>query len=211
MITQPNVPITDRNMKSIREPEQVATTRATLVNNRAWDAMTSQLDTDDRWQRLDEARLDLLNERTQEKNLLTVQALLDELATDWGMAWSDIAAVAGVSVSAIRKWRKGGTSTPENRQRLARIDAFLSCLTEHAVGDPAQWMEMELPLPPGYSIRPIDLFMQGQELALLEIASQKPAAEVLDVVAPGWRENRSDFEVVLDVDGHRTIRRRTQG
>lgn len=208
MITDPYVPLTDRNKKSIREPEQVRTTQMSLIDA-AYAATTQQMAADESRLQLDDARLDLLNERTQEKNNLSVPALLEELANDWGMAWSDIATIAGVSVSAIRKWRKGGTATPENRQRLARIDAFLSTLADYAVGDPAQWMEMELPLPPGYSIRPLDLFMRGQELALLKIAEQKPAAAVLDAINPSWRDRRSDFEVVTDTDGHRTIRRRS--
>src|SRR6266540_5224401 len=44
-----------------------------------------------------------LIDRTLEKTKKSVARLLDELAGDRGMGWSDIAEVLGVSVSAIRK------------------------------------------------------------------------------------------------------------
>jgi transcriptional regulator with XRE-family HTH domain len=152
-----------------------------------------------------------LSERTFDKSKKDVASLLAELAYDRGMSWSSIAELAQVSVSAVRKWRTGGAATPEKRGALARIAATLDLLEEKgAVGDPAVWMEMDLPFDePGYYIRPLDLYMQGHEVALLDIAERrKSVAQVLDEISPGWRQHRSDFEVYTDVDGQRSIHMR---
>jgi transcriptional regulator with XRE-family HTH domain len=157
-----------------------------------------------------EARELDLSDRTLEKTKKSVAGLLEELAGDRGMGWSDIAEVVGVSISAIRKWRKGGDASPDSRSKLARIAALLDVLEEKAlVQDPAAWMEMDLPLEAGYFIRPADLYLEGHVTALIDLAEQRQTvAQVLDQVRPNWRESRSDFEVFLDVDGERSIRRR---
>lgn len=151
-----------------------------------------------------------LSDRTLGKTKKSVAGLLDELASDRGMGWSDIAEVLGVSISAIRKWRKGGDANPERRLKLARVAAVLDVLEEKGlVQDPAAWMEMDLPLDAGYFIRPLDLYLDGHVTALIELAEQRNTViEVLDQVRPNWRESRSDFEVFLDTDGQRSIRRR---
>lgn len=138
-----------------------------------------------------------------------VPELLAELTASRGMSWSDVAAAAGVSVSAIRKWRNGSAASAENRNSLGRIAALLDVLEESAVAEPAQWMEMKLPLPSGYTIRPIDLYVTGHAEALIDIAEQRQDAEsVLDQAMPGWRDHRSDYEVVVDAEGERIIRPR---
>lgn len=138
-----------------------------------------------------------------------VAELLDELTAARGMSWSDVASAAGVSVSAVRKWRKGGTASPESRASLGRLTALLDVLEENAVADPAQWMEMRLPLPAGYYVRPLDLYTAGHAEALIEIAEHRQDAEqVLDQNMPGWRNHRSDFEVITNAAGERIIRAR---
>jgi len=151
-----------------------------------------------------------LIDRTLEKTKKSIAGLLEELAADRGMGWSDIAEVLGVSISAIRKWRKGGEASPESRSKLAQISALLDVLEEKGlVQDPAAWMEMDLPLGAGYFIRPLDLYLEGHVTALIELAEQRQTvAQVLDQVRPNWRDSRSDFEVFLDVDDERSIRRR---
>lgn len=153
-----------------------------------------------------------LDTRTRYKSKKSVPTLLDELATERGMGWSDIAEVVGVSVSAVRKWRKGGDSSPASRQKLARIAAYLDLLEEKVlVQDPAAWMEMDLPLDSGYFIRPIDLYLEGHEFAIIDIVElRRDVAVVLDEVRPGWREGRSDFEVFTDTDGLRSMRKRSE-
>lgn len=153
-----------------------------------------------------------LADRTLEKSKKAVATLLEELASDRGMGWSDIAEVVGVSISAVRKWRKGGVASPESRSKLARIAALLDVLEEKGViEDPAAWMEMNFTLEPGYFIRPLDLYLEGHITELIELAEQRQTtAQVLDQVRPNWRQSRSDFEVYLDVDGERAIRRREE-
>jgi transcriptional regulator with XRE-family HTH domain len=128
------------------------------------------------------------------------------------MGWSDIAELAGVSISAIRKWRKGGDASPDSRTRLARIAALLDVLEEKGlVQDPATWMDMDLPLGPGYFIRPLDLYLDGHVTALIDLAEQRRTmTQVLDEVRPDWRSSRSDFKVFTDTDGDRSIRLRSE-
>ncbi|WP_142393084.1 hypothetical protein [Mycobacterium kansasii] len=149
-----------------------------------------------------------LDQRTRNKSKHDVPALLNELAYQRGMAWTHIAEIAEVSVSAVRKWRKGYDASPESRSRLAKFTALLDTLEEEAhIDDPATWMEMELPLAAGYYIRPLDLYLNGQDMALFDIAEKRgPVEHILDSVRPGWRANRSSFEVFSDTDGMRSIR-----
>jgi len=153
-----------------------------------------------------------LADRSLEKSKKSVANLLEELASDRGMGWSDIAEVVSVSVSAIRKWRQGGVASPESRTKLARIAALLDVLEEKGViEDPASWMEMDFTLEAGYFIRPLDLYLEGHVNELIELAEQRQTtAQVLDQVRPNWRQSRSDFEVILDDDGERSIRRRDE-
>ncbi len=153
-----------------------------------------------------------LVDRTLEKSKKSVANLLEELAGSRGMGWSDIAEVVGVSVSAVRKWRKGGVASPESRSKLARIAALLDVLEEKGViEDPAAWMEMDFTLDAGYFIRPLDLYLEGHVTELIELAEQRQTtAQVLGHVRPNWRQSRSDFEVFLDVDGERSIRPRDE-
>ncbi|ORA21169.1 hypothetical protein BST12_13250 [Mycobacterium angelicum] len=149
-----------------------------------------------------------LDQRMRNKSRHDVPALLDELAYQRGMAWTHIAEIAEVTVSAVRKWRKGNDASPEKRSRLAKFAALLDTLAEEAhIADPATWMEMELPLAAGYYIRPLDLYLNGQDMALLDIAEQRGTVEhILDEIRPGWRTTRSRFEVFNDTDGMRSIR-----
>jgi transcriptional regulator with XRE-family HTH domain len=145
---------------------------------------------------------------TRNKSRHDVPTLLDELAYQRGMAWTHIAEISDVSVSAVRKWRKGNDASPESRSRLARFAALLEILEEDAgIDDPATWMEMDLPLAAGYYIRPLDLYLSGQVMALFDIAEQRrPVEYILDDIRPDWRSTRSEFEVFEDTDGMRSIR-----
>lgn len=155
----------------------------------------------------DEARQLDLGAGTHTKARSDEQTLLTELAEIRGMSWSHIAELAGVGVSAIRKWRKGGRATAEKRRELARIAAMLDLLDKQLrVDDPARWLEVELPVGPGYHIRPLDLYLRGHHAAMLDIAQdRKPVQEVLDETMPEWRQQESRFQVYTDVDGQRSI------
>lgn len=163
-------------------------------------------------ERQGEAREQYLADCTREKAARSVAELLEELTGNRGMGWSDIADVLGVSVSAIRKWRRGGDASPGSRVKLAQFAALLDVLEEKApISDPAGWMELTLPIAAGYFIRPLDLYLDGHIDALMDLAeSRLEAYQVLDQVRPNWRDDRSAFEVFQDVDGARSIRPREQ-
>ena len=139
---------------------------------------------------------------------MDVCALLEEVAHSRGMSW--------LTSSCPRRQRLRDPQVAQRRNcngrepsAAAQIAAFLDILEDKGVADPAQWMEMNLPLPTGYHIRPLDLYIQGHADALLELVEQRQAAEqILDVTIPGWRDGRSDFEIFIDVDGQRSLRRR---
>ncbi|MDT0571875.1 helix-turn-helix transcriptional regulator [Streptomyces sp. DSM 3412] len=157
-----------------------------------------------------QATRDDLRTRAAVKAKRGVPTLLQELAVERGMAWSDIARLVGVSVSAVRKWRTGGDATPEKRRLLAQLAAFLDLLEESSIEDPAQWLEMDLALPAEYSVRAVELYASGHMIALLEIAGQRrDPAHVLDEIDPQWRDTRrSDIEVFTAADGQLAFRER---
>ena len=131
----------------------------------------------------------------------SVGEMLNELA-DAGFAWRDIAALAGVSVPAVRRWRQGEAPTGPNRLAIARIVAFVETLRDdHLVSDVASWMEV--PLVPDAPVTAIDLAAAGRLQEVVEIAAgHSTGEEVLDRLQPGWRERyRSDFEVFEAPDG----------
>jgi transcriptional regulator with XRE-family HTH domain len=153
------------------------------------------------------------SEYTAQKVRWDVPRLLEELGPTRGLGWADIAASVGVTVAAVRKWRHGGDATPENRRRLAELAALLDVLETSMISDPAQWLEVPLPLPPGYTIRPIDLYREGHVNALLDYAANRIATPeaLMDEVETDWRESRrSDFEVYNASDGQKAIRLRSR-
>lgn len=135
----------------------------------------------------------------------SVSTLLDQVAGR-GFAWRDIAALVGVSVPAIRKWRLGGDVTGANRRAVAALVAFAELLQDdHLVQDVASWMEV----PVGRSrITPIDLYAAGHAKLLLQYAAEHIDAEgLLDRTMPSWRDSpENGFEVTIGSDGEPIIR-----
>lgn len=132
--------------------------------------------------------------------------LLNELA-ECGFAWRDIAALAGVSVPAVRRWRQGETPTGEHLLDVARIVALVETLRDdHLVSDVASWMEM--PLAQGAPLTAIDLAAAGRLPDIVDVAASHSTGEaVLDLWQPGWRDKfRSEYEVFEAADGQPGIR-----
>jgi transcriptional regulator with XRE-family HTH domain len=151
-----------------------------------------------------------LDERTAVKARLDALTLLEELSTDRGFSWSDIARLSRVSVSGVRKWRAGETPSPERRRDLARLAAFVDLLDEIApVADPASWMLMRL--SDSHTATAADLYLDGRSNDLLEHAqSYFGVGELLDRWNPEGRDaTRSDWESVTAADGEQSITRRT--
>ncbi|NLG66009.1 MAG: hypothetical protein GX537_10435 [Actinobacteria bacterium] len=155
------------------------------------------------YQRMVERQLDVKARRLAKAGMLR---LLGGLA-DCGFAWRDIAALAGVSVSAVRRWRQGETPTGDNLLRVARVVALVETLREdHLVSDVASWMEM--PLAQESPLTALDLAVAGRLPDVVDVAAGHSTGEsVLDLWRPGWRaEFRSEFEVFEAPDGEPGIR-----
>jgi len=150
-----------------------------------------------------------LDERTTAKARHNALILLDELATERGFSWSDVARLCGVSVSAVRKWRAGETPSPERRRDLARLAAFVDLLEEIGpVADPATWILMRL--VDSHTATAADLYLDGRSNDLLEHAQGHLGVnDLLDRWNANWREDtRSAWQIVVASDGERSITRR---
>lgn len=151
-----------------------------------------------------------LESETDRRARFSVLDLLSELSETHGVAWADIASMLGVSVPALRKWRKtGGGTSPENHRNLAALTAFFSLLDEFTYS-PARWMSM--PLVDGFNVRPADVYSPERATALLDLAAGNAgvsAPSVLDGMDPDWRERwRSRYEVFEAADGELSMRPR---
>jgi len=141
------------------------------------------------------------------------RSLLTELG-EAGMAWRDVARLAGVSVPAVQKWRRGEGITGANRLKLAGIVALLNFLRENMIDEPVSWLE--IPVRTGVGVCALDLLVAGRydlvlELSSDEYSSLETATEVLDEFDPDWRTTRvnDQFEVYIASDGVPSIRPRT--
>lgn len=150
-----------------------------------------------------------LDERMAVKARSGAPELLDELSTERGFSWSDIARLCGVSVSAVRKWRAAESPSPERRRDLARLAAFIDLLDEIApVADPAAWLLMRL--IDRHIVTAADIYLAGNSNDLLEHAQGHIGVnELLDRWSPNWRtETQSDWQFVTASDGERSITQR---
>jgi len=131
----------------------------------------------------------------------SVTEMLAKLA-ETGFAWRDIAAMAGVSVPAVRRWRQGETPTGQNRLAIGRLVALSEILRDdHMVADVASWMEM--PLAADAPVTAIDLAIAGRLQDVVDLAAGHATGEaVLDRWQPDWRQRfRSEYEVFRAPDG----------
>lgn len=150
-----------------------------------------------------------LDARTSQLVKQDPAALLDELS-DMGFAWRDIARMLGVSVPALRGWRKGDRPSGENRRQIAQLLSFAQIIRDdHLVFEPASWMEV--PLVRDAPVTAIDLYETGDLEIIHDLAAEKITPEAsLDATRPDWRERyRSDWEVATAEDGERFIRPKT--
>ena len=147
--------------------------------------------------------------QSRQLELDAYELLLQELSTDRGLGWSEIARLCGVSVSAVRKWRAGESISPEHRWSLARLASFLDLLQEVGpVDEPAGWLNMRL--SDQTTVTAADLYIAGHPQDLLEHAQGLLEVEqLLDRCAPDWRTaSRSEWKIVELPDGERVLTRR---
>lgn len=134
------------------------------------------------------------------------RTLLDRLSSA-GFSWRDIARMNGVSVPAVRRWRRGESPTPDHLFGIARIVALKEIVEQNnPVADVASWLE--LPLCPPFPITGIDLAASGHFQELFDLAGYHDTPDtVLDRIHPEWRDfQNSDFEVFEADDGEMGIR-----
>jgi len=153
------------------------------------------------------AQLHTLDLLARDRAREDVATLLEELSTEWGLGWSDIARLVGVSVQAVRKWRRGEPATAENRMSVARLTAVFRLLAEVPVRDPAGWLE--IPVIEGYALRHLDLYSLNHADLLFDLAHLRITPEAaMEELAPDWRERyRLDYEVYEAEDGQLSVRR----
>lgn len=130
-----------------------------------------------------------------------------EALSDYGFSWRHIAQMVGVSVPAIRKWRKGQRVSPDSHRELAAVKAIVQMVQEnYLVPEVASWFEM--PILKGVSVTPVDLFSADQPDLVFEHArGQVDPEEILTKLDPNWRETyASAFEVFEASDGNYSIK-----
>jgi hypothetical protein len=134
--------------------------------------------------------------------------LLEEAASTWGLSWSTIGRLLGVSASAMRKWRRGGGAiSSENREQIAMLSAFLTTVQscKEPIADIGSWVEMRL--RDDTTLTPADIYASGTEgrLLLIDLAAEvMTIVEVLDAFDEHWRTRYardSAFRVVDDGPG----------
>src|SRR5581483_9499043 len=92
----------------------------------------------------DDTLRSLLRHKTDDRSRLWLTDLLQNLTADYGLGWSDLARMVGVSVPAVRKWRHGGDIAPARFNNLALLAAFLGLLTDEGVADPVTWLNLPI-------------------------------------------------------------------
>lgn len=136
-----------------------------------------------------------------------VSDTLNDLAITYGAAWVDVAAVLGVSVTALRKWRLG-EARPRRayRERLAAYVGCLAALRECGVEEPAGRLQVRL--LDSYSITLAQLFEPDRvHLFLSYSLGDLSAVELLDAVSPDWRQlYRAQTHVYRAADGELSMR-----
>ncbi len=136
-----------------------------------------------------------------------VQSLLEDIS-ELGFSWNDVARLSGVSVPAVRKWRRGGQASGDNRMKLAALLAACDILGRHfMVEEIASWFETPMPESP---VTPMDLYCADRVDLVFELASANmESREILDEFDPDWRKRYdSPFEVVDGEDGIASIQRK---
>lgn len=196
----------------LREPpaEEVAQTPTQLVG-KAYELKyrTGLLHADASDVHKNVRRYELDERTTQTAAQRSSGQLLRELSREWGLSWALVARLCKVSPTAVRKWRRGESVSPDNRRALAHLVSFLemAAVSSPPIQDPASWLEM--PLSGESTLTPADLYLAGEESLLLELVSEEiqPHA-ALDHFDPQWRENyRVDtvFDVITAPDGQKSI------
>jgi hypothetical protein len=135
--------------------------------------------------------------------------LLETLAEIYNFSWALLARVAGVTPTAVRKWRRGEAVTASRHQAIAELVAFCQLLpqVDPRVEDIPFWLET--PVATDTTLTRLDLYRLGNKVELLNIAAGRLGAHAaLDRLQPNWRATYGRdprFETVVHEDGSATI------
>lgn len=164
------------------------------------------------YERLDrEARQEQLREVATRYARQSPKELLDTLALRRGLGWHTIATMLSVTPTAIRKWRRGGSVTPENREQLAALVAFFEVLEQikEPIADLGSWIEMRV--RDDTTLTPAAIYRAGPDdrWLLLEWARDYiDTATMLDRFDETWRERYArdlNYQVAESPTGERAI------
>lgn len=130
--------------------------------------------------------------------------LLKILNADFGIAWNDIATVAGISRQAVMKWRKR-QALPDSRRfgSLCKLAAF-AARVQRSGGDPGYWLAMPLQLTDDVEshLSVADVLSTGHfELGLRHFDRRISDGDVLAKVFPGYRSESDGLIDVVSDDG----------
>lgn len=193
---------TQVNATSITSTEQTGTSaRESQVNQPAAASTTASDPATLRRQHRDlERPLQELDHRGREECLRETASLLgrrdaldllEEIASQWGLSWSTIGRMLGVSASAMRKWRTGrGAISPESREQIALLRAFLDMvgLCKEPIADIGSWVEMRV--REDTTLTPADIYASGPRgrMLVIDLAGEiMSPAKALDAFDESWR------------------------
>ena len=139
--------------------------------------------------------------------IMAGQELMRVLCSRFGMAVSHLSDLVNIPVPRLREIRLGKVepSSPSENGRLQELAAWLFTVREQDVSDPARWLTT--PLMSRYTVTPAHLYRADTARELLALVlGLVDAADVLDKLAPDWRERyHTDFRVTDMPDGERGI------
>lgn len=150
-----------------------------------------------------------LREQAADHSKQDVRTILQRIATGYGLSWHTIATMLGLTPTAVRKWRGGGSITPENREQVSALAAFFDRLDELQIADLGSWIEMRV--HEETTLTPAEIYRCGPDARwlLLEWAGERiDAITMLDRFDSRWRETYArdpNFRVLQAPDGERAI------
>ena len=145
------------------------------------------------------AELNTLTGRRSKQDFRELLAILSRL----GFSWRKIAQAVGVSVPALRKWRKGGSPTGDHRHRVAELVALCDMAQDqYYFSDIAAWLET--PIHSDAPTTALDMIASRRSDLVLRLLPDhgSDAEAVLEEFNPAWRsENATEVEVFTGPDG----------
>lgn len=210
------MPQSEMNLTNHCFPPQVAEANYLVPDERTRISNAERTERDAGRRRLeavdwhDQTLRSLLRHKTEDRARLGLVQLLTELTAGYGLGWSDIARLVGVSVPAVRKWRRGGDITTSRYQSISRLAAFLDLLEEEEIRDPATWLNLPLDdlgeeITSG-AVTKKDIYVTGGVIDLLAFAKRYISHdELLSRITTRARTGAFSNRVIKAPDGNLSV------